>query len=232
MCRPSTIAIDGPAASGKSTLGYYLAQRLSYLYLDTGVLYRAVTWAALQHGVAITDEARITLLAEEVKIDVFPPTEEDGRQYTVRIGDTDITWAIRTPDVDHAVSPVSAYPGVRAALTRQMRRIAAPGRVVMVGRDIGTVVLPEADLKIYVVASAEARAQRRLRDRLQQGSPSSYEQILQEIRRRDEIDSSREAAPLRPAEDAILFDTTALSIEQMFVAAEQLVDACACEASA
>ena len=232
MCRPSTIAIDGPAASGKSTLGYYLAQRLSYLYLDTGVLYRAVTWAALQHGVAITDEARITLLAEEVKIDVFPPTEEDGRQYTVRIGDTDITWAIRTPDVDHAVSPVSAYPGVRAALTRQMRRIAAPGHVVMVGRDIGTVVLPDADLKIYVVASAEARARRRLRDRLQQGCPSSYEQILQEIRRRDEIDSSREAAPLRPAEDAILFDTTALSIEQMLAAAEQLVDACACKASA
>ncbi|HOC20358.1 MAG TPA: (d)CMP kinase [Anaerolineae bacterium] len=232
MCRPSTIAIDGPAASGKSTLGYYLAQRLSYLYLDTGVLYRAVTWAALQHGVAITDEARITLLAEEVKIDVFPPAEEDGRQYTVRIGNTDITWAIRTPDVDRAVSPVSAYPGVRAALTRQMRRIAAPGHVVMVGRDIGTVVLPDADLKIYVVASAEARARRRLRDRLQQGCPSSYEQILQEIRRRDEIDSSREAAPLRPAEDAILFDTTALSIEQMLAAAEQLVDACACKASA
>ena len=133
MCRPSTIAIDGPAASGKSTLGYYLAQRLSYLYLDTGVLYRAVTWAALQQGVAITDEARITLLAEEVKIDVFPPAEEDGRQYTVRIGNPDITWAIRTPDVDRAVSPVSAYPGVRAALTRQLRRIAAPGHVVMVG---------------------------------------------------------------------------------------------------
>lgn len=134
--------------------------------------------------------------------------------------------------MDRAVSPVSAYPGVRAALTRQMRRIAAPGHVVMVGRDIGTVVLPDADLKIYVVASAEARARRRLRDRLQQGCPSSYEQILQEIRRRDEIDSSREAAPLRPAEDAILFDTTALSIEQMLFAAEQLVDACACKASA
>lgn len=223
MCIPSTIAIDGPAASGKSTIGYHLAQRLSYLYLDTGILYRAVTWAVLQQRVPLEDEICITRLAEEIEIRVLPPTVEDGRQYTVQIGADDITWAIRAPEVDRAVSPVSAYPGVREALTQQMRRIAAQGRVVMVGRDIGTVVLPDADLKIYVIASAEARARRRLLDRTQQGCTLSYEDMLREIRRRDEIDSSRAAAPLRPADDALQFDTTALTIEQMFSAVERLV---------
>ncbi len=228
MCIPSTIAIDGPAASGKSTIGYYLAQRLAYLYLDTGALYRAVTWAALREGLLITDEVGITHLAEAVEIDVLPPAVDDGRQYTVMIAGADITWALRAPEIDRAVSPVSTYPGVREALTRQMRRIAAQGRVVMVGRDIGTVVLPNADLKIYVIATPEARAQRRFLDRVQQGCSSSYEEMLQEIRRRDEIDSSREAAPLRPAEDAVLFDTTALGIEQMFSAVDQLVNSFNC----
>ncbi len=229
MCKPSTIAIDGPAASGKSTIGYYLAQRLAYLYLDTGALYRAVTWAALQQGLPIMDEACITRLAEEVEIDVLPPAVEDGRQYTVTLAGVDITWAIRTPEVDRAVSPVSIYPGVREALTQQMRRIAAQGRVVMVGRDIGTVVLPHADLKIYVVASAEERAHRRLLDRTQQGCAPDFEQMLQEIRRRDEIDSGRAAAPLRPAADAVMFDTTSMTKEQMFDAVEQLVDSFACD---
>lgn len=231
MCKPSTIAIDGPAASGKSTLGYYLAQRLSYLYLDTGVLYRAVTWAALQQGLDINDEARITRLAEEVQIDVLAPAVADGRQYTVALAGEDITWEIRSPEVDRTVSPVSTYPGVREALTQQMRRIAAQGRVVMVGRDIGTVVLPDADLKIYVVASAEERAHRRLLDRTEQGRAPSFEQMLQEIRRRDEIDSSRTTAPLRPAAEAVLFDTTALTKEQMFNAVEQLVDSFTCHLS-
>lgn len=232
MCKPSTIAIDGPAASGKSTLGYYLAQRLAYLYLDTGALYRAVTWAALQQGLDISDEESITCLAEDVQIDVLPPAVADGRQYTVALGGEDITWEIRSPEVDRAVSPVSTYPGVREALTQQMRRIAAPGRVVMVGRDIGTVVLPDADIKIYVVASAEERAHRRLLDRTEQGCAPSFEQMLHEIRRRDEIDSSRVAAPLRPAAESILFDTTALTKEQMFDAVEQLVNSFACHASA
>jgi cytidylate kinase len=224
MARPSTIAIDGPAASGKSTLGYHLAQHLEYLYLDTGVLYRAVTWAAHHEGLAIEDEAAVTQLAREVKIDVLPPTEDDGRQYTIRIGNDDITWSIRTPQVDRTVSPVSAYAGVREALTRQMRQIGEQGRVVMVGRDIGTVVLPDADLKLYVVASAEERAHRRLQDRRAQGKSVTYEDVLANIRRRDAIDSGRAAAPLRAAPDAICFDNTPLSIEEMFREAEQLVD--------
>ena len=225
MTKPSTIAIDGPAASGKSTLGYYLARRLEYLYLDTGVLYRAVTWVALQRSLSIEDEAAVTALAEELSIEVLPATAEDGRQYTVRVGGEDITWAIRSPAVDRAVSPVSAYPGVRAVLTRQMREIGARGNVVMVGRDIGTVVLPDADLKLYVVATAEERAHRRLLDRQAQGKTIAYEEVLSGIRHRDRIDSSREAAPLRAAGDAVIFDNTTLSIKQMFREIDRLVSA-------
>ncbi|MGC9356516.1 MAG: (d)CMP kinase [Anaerolineae bacterium] len=223
MARPSTIAIDGPAASGKSTLGHYLAENFDYLYLDTGVLYRAVTWAALERGFPIEDEVAITKLAEDLPIEVMPPTVDDGRQYTIRVAERDITWAIRTPEVDRAVSPVSAYPGVREALTRQMRKIAEQGDVVMVGRDIGTVVLPDADFKLYVTASAEERAKRRYLERLEQGKKVPYETVLAAIHRRDRIDSSREAAPLRPADDALHFDNTNLSIEGMFREVERLL---------
>ncbi len=222
--KPSTIAIDGPAASGKSTIGYHLAQYLDYLYLDTGALYRAVTWAALTRDIPIEDEAQVTALAEELPIQVTPPTEDDGRQYTVRVAGQDVTWAIRTPAVDGAVSPVSTYPGVREALTQRMREIAAQGQVVMVGRDIGTVVLPAADLKIYVVASAEARARRRVKDLEARGQVADYEAVLANIRERDAIDSGRAAAPLRPADDAVLLDNTALSFEELFRHIEQLVN--------
>lgn len=222
--RPSTIAIDGPAASGKSTIGYYLANLLSYLYLDTGVLYRAVTWGALQAGIAIADEVAVTDLAQRLPIEVTAPTQADGRQYSVFVGAQDITWAIRAPEVDAAVSPVSTYPGVRAALTRRMREIAARGRVVMVGRDIGTVVIPEADLKLYVVASAEARAARRYQELLAHGKQITYEAVLENIRSRDAMDSSRAAAPLKPAPDAVLLDTTTLTVEEMFRQVKQLVE--------
>jgi len=222
--KPSTIAIDGPAASGKSTIGYHLSRYLAYLYLDTGVLYRAVTWAALDRDIPVTDEPAITHLAEELHIDVTPPTESDGRQYTVRVAGRDVTWAIRTPEVDAAVSPVSAYPGVREALTRRMREIAALGRVVMVGRDIGTVVIPDADLKLYVIASAEERAHRRQLEMRSKGKAQAYDAVLASLQRRDKIDSSRKAAPLKAAPDAIIFDNTDLSIEEMLERAEKLVD--------
>lgn len=222
--KPSTIAIDGPAASGKSTIGYHLAQHLSYLYLDTGVLYRAVTWAALARQIPIEDEQAVTELAETLEINVSAPIQSDGRQYTVHVEGTDITWAIRTPEVDRAVSPVAAYPGVRAALTQQMRQIAARGHVVMVGRDIGTVVIPDADLKLYVIASAEERAHRRYLDMQQQGKTISYDEVLAVIQRRDQIDSNREAAPLQAADDAVLLDTTQLDIMAMFTEVEQLVN--------
>ncbi|MFP4343052.1 MAG: (d)CMP kinase [Anaerolineales bacterium] len=229
MGTPSTIAIDGPAASGKSTIGHYLAESLDHLYLDTGALYRAVTLAALRRGVPIEDEEAVTELAESLPIEVESGESDDGRQYTILIESEDVTWALRSPEVDRAVSPVSAYPGVREALTRRMREIARRGDVVMVGRDIGTVVLPDADLKLYVTASAEERARRRYLERLAQGKIESYEAVLTGIRRRDRIDSSRSAAPLRPAEDAVHFDNTDLSIDEMFEALDGLVERRAAE---
>jgi len=220
---PDMIAIDGPAAAGKSTIGELLAKELDYLYFDTGVMYRAVTWAALQRGIAIADEEKVSKLAEQVRIDVQPPTLQDGRQYTVCIDGQDVTWELRRPEVDHNVSPVSAYPGVRAALTEQQRRIGQQGKVVMVGRDIGTVVLPEAPLKIYLDATTEARAQRRYRENLQRGQECQLEDILCDMRRRDKIDSERDAAPLCPAADAVIIDTTHLAVDQVMQRIRQLI---------
>ncbi len=212
---PSIIAIDGPAASGKSTIGEILARELGYLYFDTGVMYRAVTAVALAEGVSIADEKAVTALSERIRIDFLPPDVQDGRQFTIHANGRDITWAIRERRVDTNVSPVSAYPGVRRAMTVQQRRIGQHGRVVMVGRDIGTVVLPEADLKIFLDATEEERARRRYRERLQRGEKVEYQDVLKEIRRRDEIDSSRSVAPLKQAPDAIYIDSTNLTIPQV-----------------
>jgi len=220
----STIAIDGPAASGKSTIGELLARRLGYLYFDTGVMYRAVTWAALDRGISIEDEAAVTALAEELRIDVVPPTGDDGRQYTVLADGVDVTWEIRSPAVNANVSPVSAYPGVRREMVRQQRRVAECGRVVMVGRDIGTVVLPDADLKVYLDASVEERARRRWKEERARGEDSEYETVLASMRRRDEIDGNRKASPLRTAEDAVVLDTTDLDIEGVMAAVERLIE--------
>ena len=161
MTTPSIIAIDGPAASGKSTLGLSLAKALGYLFFDTGIMYRAITWLALKLDIDLSDEAKVTALAEQTQIDIAPASKEDGRVSDVLIAGRDITWETRLPDVEAYVSAVSAYRGVRAALSQQQRRIGQRGKVVMVGRDIGTVVLPEANLKIYLDASAEERARRR-----------------------------------------------------------------------
>ena len=207
--------MDGPAASGKSTIGGLLAERLGYLYFDTGALYRAITWLALERGLAIGDEEVIVALAQVAQITITRPTVQDGRQYTVYADSRDITWEVRSPEVDAHVTPVSAYPGVREALKAAQRQIGEEGQVVMVGRDIGTVILPHADLKIYLDASLEVRAQRRHKEILARGEEVSYEDVLADMRRRDEIDSHRLAAPLKPAEDAIIVDTDHLSIEKV-----------------
>lgn len=212
---PDIIAIDGPAAAGKSTVGERIAAELGYLYFDTGIMYRAITWAALERGLDIADESAITSLAQKANIDVLQPTVNDGRQYTVCVDGRDVTWDLRRPEVDANVSPVSAYPGVRAALTAQQRRIGQRGHVVMVGRDIGTVVLPEAPLKVYLDATVEARARRRYRENKARGQKVRYAEILSAMRRRDEIDSHRETAPLRAADDAVVIDTTNLHVEQV-----------------
>lgn len=213
---PSTIAIDGPAASGKSTIGLRLANALGYLFFDTGVMYRAVTWLALERGLDIRDEFAVTALAEEAQIDVAPASKADGRTSDVLVNGQDITWEIRSRNVDANVSPVSVYRGVRSALTEQQRRIGQRGKVVMVGRDIGTVVLPDADLKIYLDASAEERAKRRYAEILARGGKADYEEILKVVRERDRIDSTRAVAPLKAADDAVVVDSDKLTADEVF----------------
>lgn len=212
MSIPKIIAIDGPAASGKSTIAEKLAADLGYLYFDTGVMYRAVTLAALRKLGLVDDEQAVSELANTIQIDVLPPGKQDGRLYDVLLEGEDVTWAIRQPEVDRNVSQVSAYPEVRRAMTEQQRRIGQRGAVVMVGRDIGTVVFPEADRKIYLDASVEERARRRFEEVHLRGQDTPYEEILDAMKRRDKIDSTRAVAPLRPAADAMIINTDGMDI--------------------
>ncbi|MCB9111765.1 MAG: (d)CMP kinase [Anaerolineales bacterium] len=219
---PSTIALDGPAASGKSTVGRRLADSLGYLFFDTGIMYRAVTWIALDHDMNLKDEAAITELAERAEIDIRQPSQDDGRACDVVIGEKDVTWDMRSGDVDANVSVVSAYAGVRKALSERQRQIGLRGKVVMVGRDIGTVVLPDADLKIYMDASAEERARRRYSEIIERGGTADYDEILSKIIERDRLDSTRAVAPLRPAANAIIIDTDQLNEEQVYLRVLQM----------
>ncbi len=218
MQRPKQIAIDGPAGSGKSTVGEQLAQRLGYLYIDTGAMYRAVAWLALKLGIDINDGPALEQLAQNAEIVISQPHIEDGRQYTVRVRGQDATWDIRDASVTRAVSTVSAHPEVRAILIAQQRAMtkAQEHGVVMVGRDIGADVLPDAELKIYLTASPEERARRRhaeLVERLGQHNPAlpSLQEVLQDIQRRDEIDRDN----MQPARDAFLIATDHLSVPQV-----------------
>jgi len=221
---PNTIAIDGPSASGKSTIGGLLAKQLGYLYFDSGVMYRAVAAVTLARGVPVNDEAAVTALAERIRIEVLPPTVTDGRDVTVLVDGQDVSLDIRRPEIERAVSPVSAYAGVREAMRIQQRRICEAGRVVMVGRDIGTAVMPDAELKIYLDASLVERARRRFLERQARGESVELEQVMRDVRRRDEYDSTRQHAPLVAAPDAVIVDSTDLSIEQVMQRAMQLVD--------
>jgi CMP/dCMP kinase len=224
MQKQLAIAIDGPAASGKSTLAKSLADTLGYLYFDTGVMYRAVTLAALERNVPVDNEEALTDLAKRLNIDVRPATQNDGRLCDVTMDEVDVTWEIRMPDVDANVSQVSAFGGVRSALLEQQRRIGRRGGVVMAGRDIGTVVLPEADLKIFLDTSLGERARRRhaeMKDR----NHISYDEVLESLRIRDEIDTGREIAPLRPAGDAIVLSSDGLEREEMLQQVVKLVRA-------
>jgi len=203
------IAIDGTAASGKSTTAKILAKKLGILPIDTGAMYRAVTLKALKLGISVENREAIEKLARSTEI-----TQKliDGTVRTFLDG-VDVTDEIRSPEVDKAVSLVSSYAGVRERLVELQRKMAKQGNVVLEGRDIGTVVLPDAPLKFYMDASLEERARRRLGDLRKKGANPTLEEVMEELKRRDEFDSKREIAPLKKADDAIYIDTTDLTVE-------------------
>lgn len=202
------IAIDGPAAAGKSTIAKIVAKKLGYVYIDTGAMYRSVTWYALHQGVACQDEKKVCALVPDIHIEL----KENG---TVLCNHQDVTKEIRLDDVTKNVSYIASYRDVRLAMVDLQRKMAESVSVVMDGRDIGTYVLPNAEVKIFQVATVHERAKRRYLENLEKGIACNLEEIEQDLIRRDNIDSSRAFAPLRPAEDSILLDTSNMSIDEV-----------------
>jgi cytidylate kinase len=208
--RHLVVAIDGPSSSGKSTVGGEVAQRLGYRFCDTGLLYRAVAWLAVERGVSPDDVDGLVPLASEVEL----TADERGRLLFVRAAGRDVTDEVCGPDVDRVVSDYAKVPELREALVARQRDLAAKPGIIMVGRDIGTVILPDADLKIFLLASPEERARRRAIQRSLDESGAEAQAILADMRRRDAIDSRRTAAPLRPAEDALRLDTDGRTFDE------------------
>ena len=206
-----SIAIDGPGGAGKSSLAKAVAKKLSILHVDTGAIYRTIGYAAFARGLNAKDESQIAPLLKEIRIDMA--FDEAGRQKMLLDG-KDVSREIRLPEISMYASNVSALPCVRAYLLEMQRDIARKRSVIMDGRDIGTVVLPDADLKIYLTASAEERARRRCLELSERGTPEPYEAVLREINERDEQDMHRTIAPLREAADAIRLDTSALNFDE------------------
>jgi CMP/dCMP kinase len=205
------IAIDGPAGAGKSTVARLAAKQLGFTYIDTGAMYRALTLAALEQQLSLTEELGLLHLLEQ--IDIRLKLNPDGQR--VYLGDRDVTEAIRYPEVSRQVSLVAKHPKIRMKMVDLQRELASQGNVVMDGRDIGTNVLPEAEVKIFLTASIEERANRRYKELLEKGHPADFEELKQEIALRDKLDMEREASPLRQAEDAFVLDTTGLAIDQV-----------------
>ncbi len=221
---PRVIAIDGPAAAGKSTVGREIGIQLGYPFLDTGAIYRAMTWTALHRGVDLSDEDALSELAASLNIDVGSPTPESIEPSTIFVDGTDVTLFLRQPEVEAAVSLVSRVAGVRNALVKLQRDLAGRNAVVMAGRDIGTVVLSNADLKLYLDASVEERARRRFAELSALGMDVTEEDVLRDLRRRDRIDSERSVSPLRPAEDAVVLDTDGLTLEKVVQRLMEIVE--------
>jgi CMP/dCMP kinase len=211
MKKKISIAIDGPAAAGKSTVAKLVAEKLSYIYIDTGAMYRALTLKALTKDVNLENAMELYTLLTQTQIQLVP---EKGGQF-VYLDGNDVTHKIRSQEVTNSVSIVSKHQSVREEMVSRQQRLAAGGGVVMDGRDIGTHVLPQAEVKVFLVASVEERAVRRHTENLEKGYPSDLQQLKEEIEKRDKLDSEREVAPLKKASDAVLIDTTALSIEQV-----------------
>lgn len=213
------IAIDGPAGAGKSTIAKALALDLGYIYIDTGAMYRAVAFEAIKQGVAFDDAENLTKIAGEVVIDM---AVVDGANI-ITLDGVDVSAEIRNPEVGAAASPVSAVGGVREFLVAQQRRMANRGKVIMDGRDIGTVVLPDADCKIYLTADLDERAERRFLELQEKGLDTTLETVKNDIETRDYRDSHREVSPLKQADDAVLLDSTGMNIDEVLVVAMDLI---------
>lgn len=214
-----SVAIDGPSGAGKSTLAKRLAKELGYLYVDTGAMYRSIGLFALRQGVDPKDEAAVTALLPQIQIEL---RYVNGAQRVLLCGE-DVSEAIRAEEVGMATSAVSAHPPVRAFLLELQRGMARTHDILMDGRDIGTVILPNASVKIFLTTSAEARATRRFRELQEKGVDTDFETVLEDIRRRDYQDSHRATAPLRQAEDAVLVDTSEMDLEESFQALKSLI---------
>ncbi len=212
---PNVITIDGPVASGKSSVGLKIAKELGYIFLDTGIMYRAVAWAAINRNVNIDDVKEVGTLAQQIVIEIKPPTKPDGRINDVFVDKVNVTWKIREPEINENVSQVSRYQFVRKVLTEQQQEFGRRGEIVMAGRDIGTIVMPNADLKIFLEASVKERALRRYNEELKRGKQSNLEDVIKNVEMRDKIDSSREIAPLIPAEDAVIINTDGKDISRV-----------------
>ena len=209
--KPISIAIDGPSGAGKSTLSRSVAEKLTYLYVDTGAIYRTIGYYALTHGIDPKDEQRVVQALPDIKVELT--YGEDGLQHMLLNGQ-DVTKEIRLPEVSMYASAVSAHPAVRSFLLEMQRELARTNHVIMDGRDIGTVVLPDATVKIFLTAAPESRAHRRMLELEQRGTPQPFEKVLKEIHERDWDDTHRAVAPLRQAEDAVLLDTTELNFQE------------------
>lgn len=205
------VAIDGPASAGKSTVAKIVAKKLQFIYCDTGAMYRSVTYAALKNHVKLDDDQALKEMLKTTEIR-FVPAEPEQRVF---VNDDEVTMAIRTPEITNNVSLVSAQPSVRAELTKRQQEIAEAGGIVMDGRDIGTTVLPNAEVKIFLVASVHERAVRRFKENQEKGIDTPLDVLEKEIEQRDYKDSHREISPLTQAEDAVLVDTTSLNIDQV-----------------
>ena len=210
--KPQLIAIDGPVAVGKSSVGLRLANGLDYIFFDTGMIYRAFTWKVLNSGISPEDEQKLCHLATTTEFN-FTPSKEGA--LSVIVDGQDVSSKLLCPEIEELVALIAKVAGVRQAMVSQQRKLAERGRVVMAGRDIGTVVLPRAELKIFLTASTEERARRRYKELLKRGDNSSLEIVLADLKKRDEMDINRIISPLKPAEDAIIINTKNLSLEQV-----------------
>jgi cytidylate kinase len=210
------IAIDGPAAVGKSTIGKLIAQKLGFLYIDTGAIYRAITWKVLKNNLSVNNEDLISILVSKTQIKINRVSSNSLKDYYhIFIDGKDVTEEIRDPKIDQNVSQIAKLPKIRKQLISLQKKLAKEGNIIMEGRDIGSVILPYADIKLYFIASEEERTKRRYKELTDKGYKIDYKEVKKQIMKRDEIDSKRKYSPLAKAEDAVLIDSTEKTIEEV-----------------